>query len=363
MDDTEFQIYLPPGFPLDDLFDISEQLGKADICVPGYIPPEVGLYDIRGHFYESRKNGVQTILLPDRNMASRFAQLAEGKVIPNEEQRRASAALLAFAQCLDIQMEPGIAFHELAHKQGNDVSLTELGWFRAADRSRPQDVIDVAVGREDALSSRYHPLEVKNVDLAAPLRRWNRNYVMCLKMLELEQRIDKPLNRVLSLLEWMRDEFMFGGSVALLASVYFAPRSSPKEGVFKGKNSPHRDRALDGARNQAWDLTHLSEFVRQASENEYTKKRYLFATFDQHLKLMAKLLFGFTKDAGGADAHLAALSNWWPPSDARRIIDAILAHVERIESPDWTAKKAPFPDFINRMIKLGEQRILDIAPR
>lgn len=363
MDDIGFHLVFPPDFPLHDLQKISRRLAKADICVPGYLPPEVGLYDIRGYFYESHSSGVQVILLPDRNIASRFAQLAQGKVIPNEAQRKGSAALLAFAQCLDILIEPGIAFHELAHQQGNEAAQDELGWFRAADNSRPHDVMDVALGRKNKLSERYHPAKTEHRNLAAPLHRWNRNYIIGLKILELEQNLVKPIDRVLSLLRWMEEDFIFAGPAALLASVYFAPRSPPKGGVFKGKNSPDRERAIAGARNQAWDLTQLSDFVRLVRELEDGKTRYLFASFDEHLRLMAKLLFGFTETDVGGDALLGALSLWWPLTEAKLIVAAIDGHINRVQSPEWSAKEEPFPDFISTMIAQGEQRVRDSAPR
>jgi hypothetical protein len=258
---------------------------------------------------------------------------------------------------LDILIEPGIAFHELAHQQGNEIALAELAWFRAADNSCTQDLMDVALARKDNLTDRYCSAEIEHRNLAAPLHRWNRNYIIGLKMLELEQEIDTPLDRVLSLLHWMREDFIFGGPAALLASVYFAPRSSPKEGVFKGKNSPNRERAIAGARNQAWDLTQLSDFVRRIREQENGKTRYLFASFDEHLRLMAKLLFGFDENAVDADTLWVELSQWWTPTDAKRIVDAIFEHIDHIQSPEWSAKKAPYPDFINRMIALGEQRV------
>lgn len=41
-----------------------------------------------------------------------------------------------------------------------------------------------------------------------------------------------------------------------------------------------------------WDLTHLSEFVRKVNEARPDgRPRLLFASFDRHLRLMAKLLF------------------------------------------------------------------------
>lgn len=244
-------IRLPNNFPLQDLFEISSRLKEVDVCVPGYIPPEVGLYHPHGYFYEHEVQNIKTTLIPDRNVVSRFAQLAQGKPVHADQQLRIAAGLLGFCQCLDIEIEPAIAFHELAHKEGNDVALAELEWFRAADSASTHDLMDVGLMRKDALLGDYSPRKVNARDLARPLKRWNRNYILALKMMEFELRLTKPIDRVLALLDWMRDHFMFGGPAALLASVYFAPNSPPKKRVFKDKNSSDREKAIAGVRNAA----------------------------------------------------------------------------------------------------------------
>jgi len=166
----------------------------------------------------------------------------------------------------------------------------------------------------------------------------------------------RPIDRVLRLLDWMRNDFMFGGPAAMLASVYFAPNSPPKRRVFKDKNSSDREAAIAGARNAAWDLTHLSEFVRKVNEaGSDGRPRFLFASFDRHLRLMAKLLFDCATELSAADALPQALSSWWPETDARWIASTIDQHLERINAPEWRAKTSPRPDFINRMIEQGEQ--------
>lgn len=295
MDDENFQfaIRLPPNFPLHDLLMISKILTEADICVAGYIPPPVGLYDVGGHFYDHSVRDVQTILLPDRNIASRFAKLAQGKILDNLNQRKVLAALLAYAQCLDILIEPSIAFHELAHQQGNESALTELAWFRTADNAEVYDLMDVALERKDRLNRNYQPQNVEHKNLAFPLKRWNRNYIICLKMMELEHTVLKPIDRIFFLMKWMESDFIFGGPAAILASVYSAPKSPPKAGVFKGKNSPNRKLAIAGAKNQAWDITQLSDFSKLINENSDSRKHFLFASFDKQLRLLAQLLLNF----------------------------------------------------------------------
>lgn len=216
----------------------------------------------------------------------------------------------------------------------------------------------MALSRKERLSGVYSPYPVADLDLAKPIRRWNRNYILALKMMELEQRFPKPLERVLALLDWMRNEFIFGGPAALLASVYFGPNSSPKRRVFKGKNSSNREEAIAGVRNAAWDLTQLSEFIRRVNDDGPNGNiRYLFASLDKNLRLMAKLLFECGGNATSGLEMRKALSRWWPQSAAACIADAMFDHIQRIQSPEWKAKTSSDTDYINELIRKGEQHI------
>lgn len=362
--DEDFSMLLrfPADYPLADLYALSEHLTGTEVCVPGYVPPPVGLFHPDGFFYDQHIERSKTILIPDRNVVSRMAQLARGRRVEADQQVRTAAGLLAFAQCLDIEIDPSVAFHELAHTAGNEAAWEELGWFRSADNARVHDVMDLALGRGDQLRAPGPPHEVQKHDLAKPLGRWNRNYIIALKVMDLEMQDLRPIERVLRLLDWMRDDFMFGGPAAMLASVYFAPNSPPRRRVFKDKNSSDREAAIAGARNAAWDLTHLSEFVRKVNEaGPDGRPRYLFASFDRHLRLMAKLLFDCATEISADDALPKALSSWWSETDARRIAATIAGHLDRINSAEWRAKTAPEPDFINRMIARGEAIVREAA--
>lgn len=363
VEELEVALWLPPDFPMDDLFETCNLLIKEDVCVPGYIPPPVGLYHPHGFLYEQHIERIATTLLPDRNVASRLAQLAQGTTVRGDQQLRIAAGLLAFAQCLHIQVEPSIAFHELAHKKGNEEAWAELAWFRAADNAKPQDLLDLALGRQNSLSGVYNAQTAGSMtDLARPIRRWNRNYIIALKMVELEYTHLRPVDRVLRLFQWMHDDFIFGGPAALLASVYFAPNSSPKRGVFKDKNSSNREAAIAGVRNAAWDLTHLSEFARRVNDEGHEgKTRYLFASFDKHLRSIAKLLFDFTTSEPSDDALPMALSQWWGQADAERIVVNLRSHIDRVHSTAWKAKVAPHSDFIGGLIREGEERIRGVS--
>src|SRR5690606_30932240 len=119
-------LWVPGDFPISDVEALAGRLERAAICVPGYIPPDVGLYDVRAHLFSHRVEGESTIVLPDRNVVSRLAQLARGRTPNGDAQLQMAAVLLAYCQCLDIQFEPSIAFHELGHHQGHAAAVEEL---------------------------------------------------------------------------------------------------------------------------------------------------------------------------------------------------------------------------------------------
>ena len=122
--DEDFSLLLkfPPDYPLADLYVLSERLTATDVCVPGYVPPPVGLFHPDGYFFDQHIEQSKTVLIPDRNVVSRMAKLARGHRVEADEQVRTAAGLLAFAQCLEIEIEPSVAFHELAHTAGNQIA-------------------------------------------------------------------------------------------------------------------------------------------------------------------------------------------------------------------------------------------------
>tara|TARA_B100001105_G_scaffold172240_1_gene138715 strand:+ start:8910 stop:10025 length:1116 start_codon:yes stop_codon:yes gene_type:complete len=362
--DEDFSMLLkfPADYPLADLYALSERLAGTEVCVPGYLPPPVGLFHPDGFFYDQHIERSKTILIPDRNVVSRMAQLARWAPCGGRSAGPNGCRPSRVCAVPRHRDRPIGGIPRPAHTAGNEAAWEELGWFRSADNARVHDVMDVALGRGDQLRAPGLPHEVQKHDLAKPLRRWNRNYIIALKVMDLEMQDLRPIERVLRLLDWMRDDFMFGGPAAMLASVYFAPNSPPRRRVFKDKNSSDREAAIAGARNAAWDLTHLSEFVRKVNEaGPDGRPRYLFASFDRHLRLMAKLLFDCATEISAADALPKALSSWWSKTDARRIAATIAGHLDRINSAEWRAKTAPVPDFINHMIARGEAIVREAA--
>lgn len=355
-EDIDGALFLPPGFPYPELMALASVLEGAGVFTPGYGPPAVGLCHPNGFLYSHSFQGQSTILLPDRNIASRFAQIAMGK--PATDDLRLVAAIKAFCHFLDILVEPSVAFHELAHKQGNAKANEELAWFRIGDNWDAFTWFDYAMGRVERIPLPAEEPRFDSHDLAFPLRRWRRNYIVALKIAELELSGLTNLQRMLALLDWMHDDFIVAGPAAMLACIYFAPNSPPRAGLLKRLNSPDRQRALDGAKNAAWDITHLSDFIKKVNEADGNGTRYLLASSDKALHIMAKFLFDFGADGIHLGPMADGLSAWWPVEQAISIAERLARLIEEAEDPG-RAHNNPQPDgFIDEMTERGERIVL-----
>ncbi|MDO8073793.1 hypothetical protein O3299_19850 [Janthinobacterium sp. SUN176] len=366
-DNLETLLVLPPEFPYSQLREIATLLEEADIFVPGYIPPEVGLYEVDGFIHRAWVDSFETILLPDRNIVSRLAQAAKGEQLNGTDsaQRKTCAAILAFSQCLDITIEPSIAFHELAPNQGNTAAHDELAWFRVADNGKPQEWVDVALGLADQVRTVGIPVpnSVGPIDLAKPLSRWRRNYAVLLKIakLELTQGLS-PVDRALALFQWMHSDFIMAGPAAILACVYFAPLNPPRQGLLKSLRSTNREKALAGIRNAAWDITHISDFVKRINEAPIEgNTQFIFTTLDEGLRTIARLVVEENPDDSPSEGLASSLKRWWPDKNAKRVADTLHGYLNRNRPSDWWE---PYKgrDYVGELIDQGEREILAYRP-
>ncbi len=352
----ERTVVLPHDFPYMELLALGEMLEADSVFVAGYRPPPVGLCHPNAFIFEANFEQIQTILLPDRNIVSRMAKIVAGA--PMDAMLRKVAAIKAFCHFLDIQIEPSVAFHELAQTQGNDTANLELARFRDADNADPYPWLDLAFGQKDALAPINPKRSPESYDLAFPLRRWRRNYIVALKIAELELSVRPNLDRVLKLLTWMRDDFIIAGPAALLACIYFAPNSPPRRGLFKQLRSSNRQRAIDGVRNAAWDLTHVSEVVRKVNEAGNGPVRLLFASFDEGLRKLAGILFAISTESFSEELLAEALTPWWNQAQAEQIGRSLAELVRDINDEGRIQRQANSPLSIDDMIQLGEQFIV-----
>ncbi len=344
---------------MQGVMDLGDHLREVDTLVADYPDPNFEVYFAGQHIAAARLNGIQTILLPDRNVVSRMAQAAKG--LPLDQHGRNAAAILAFAQCLDFQIEPSIAFHEMAFNEGNPAALDELGWFKVADNGSPHEWVAAGLAQTDRIHNVGTPPAVEQLDLAKPIKRWRRNYIAVMKMAELE--LNGSLNaiqKVTALMQWMRDEFILAGPAAILAFLYFAPNSPPRKRLLKGIRSKNRSEALVGAKNAAWDITYLSDFARRVNEDGGAgQTRYIFATFDKRLRDLARFVIGENEEIGAEESLAQSFERWWTARDARRIAELWASCRLRTRAPEWWAQYKDRPDYVGELITQGEMALLN----
>ncbi|WP_186197577.1 hypothetical protein [Burkholderia gladioli] len=354
----EALIKMPENFPMQGVMDIGDHLQRIDVLVADYPDPNSEVYFAGQYLVAARLHETQTILLPDRNVVSRMAQAAKG--LPLDEHGRNAAAILAFAQCLNIQIEPSIAFHEVAFNEGNPAALDELGWFKVADNGNPHEWVAAGLGQVSEIPSVGTPPAVEPLDLAKPLGRWRRNYVVAMKIGELE--LDGTLSaieKVTALMQWMRDDFILAGPAAILACLYFAPNSPPRKRLLKGLRSNDRHEALAGAKNAAWDMTYLSDFARRINESGDSRQtRYVFATFDKRLRDLARFVIGEREEMGADESLALSFERWWTARDAQRIAELWAGCRARTRSTDWWDQYKDRADYVGELITKGEAVLL-----
>jgi hypothetical protein len=328
-------------------------LKKSNLFTPGYIPPTVGTYCPSGFIYDKIKYNKETVIFPDRNILNRIINTYSGKDI--DDSARIVAAMMAFAQWLDIQIDPEIPLYELASTQGNIISSTELDIFNAANNASIHKWANAAL-----LGTKISMMGITKQDtypdFTQPMRRWKRNYILSLKIGTLELSSLQPIDKVLNLFSWMYNDFIIAGPSAMLAIFYLSPRS-PRRRCFKNLRSHNREKALDGIKNIALDITYLSNFSKHAHKSETTNTKYILATFDKIMKIAANLVVNNHTNSETPQALIPALEQWWSNRHAAIIISEYEKMLNTSKNTKRNIHNKQHPSFINNLIQEGEHAI------
>lgn len=323
MEDGQFTLILKDGYPLDDTLEVAGLLGNSTALIAGWILPERGLLDLPALAHAMFLEEYSIALLPDRNIVSRMAEIArEGQPRKRDKTTETAMRMMAFAQAVDWDIDPGLAFHELAQKQGNEAAWDELAWFRTADENAVQSWLDLALGRASNISL-GSAKERECLDFAGDLLRWTRNYIVTLKIAELELGPLAPIDKFYSLANWMVEGFIVAGPALLFAARYWGTCGN-RAGMIKKLQSPNRDRAIEGCANAAWDITYLSLFALRISKGEEANRRYILATCDELLAEIAPYVMYGPERIDNLPSLAEGMLKWWGPKDADKIANRML---------------------------------------
>lgn len=341
------------GFPIKwtDLSLICDILRKENVFVPGFGPDVVDAYDPLSYCRQLEVFGNEFVLIADRNVVTRILAIKNG--VEPTYQHRVVAAVMTFASCTDINFEPNIAVYEVASTEGNRKANEELQLFRIADNLHPKYWKDIALDRKKFdISAQFcspNSEEITSFDFTTPLRRWNRNYILALKIAELSLLGGKSEERMIDVMRWMYDDFLIGGPAVMLASHYLAPNNNRK-GLLKNLKSPDRELAILGVKNAAWDLTLLSEWLRQVDVSVENKKLAMLCSLDKKLIDFAKTLVSGSQPVDLKD-HFVKL---WGVKRGLLLLSFFENCRKNAGNPDRQLNREASKDFIDQKIYDGE---------
>jgi hypothetical protein len=347
-----------------DLRRLEEMLEREGLFTPTFAadPPSL---QYRALTYRRAFANQRTtfILLPDRNLVSRWIEILDGRLATS--QHRLAAAVMAFAQCANALVEPNLALYEVAHTRGQAAAEQDHERFRIADNLPTRGWTDLALGRIEQMSESYIKQAVvpgrvePDVDFSMPLRRWRRNYILALKLADLELEGGNPEERMLHLISWMHRDFLLGGPAILLAAHYLAPNSN-RDGLIYGLRSQTRTRAIEGLRNVAWDLTYLSELLRREEEHDINEEVVVFATLDQGLRRIAtSLVLPADADPNQIPSPESPFLSLWGTTAGQRIASHLAQVQSQSSDPTRQLNREVTPAFIDDLIAALEHRILE----
>jgi hypothetical protein len=366
MDELETHSIETYHFPLnaEDDREISRLVRARGAFAPSFVPnDDEDVYEPLTYRRQSFHHKTATILLADRNVVTRWLSLVSGKTASSED--RLAASIMAFAQSANILVEPNLALYEAAVAGGSEAANNELRQFRLADNLDTKHWADLAIGRIEKLSIPENELAAlpnnsEEIDFGMRLRRWLRNYIILLKLAELELRGPNRIEQITKLSTWMYEDFTVGGPGLMFAIYYLAPNSA-RSGLLKNLRSEDRERALRGIQNASWDLTLLSDWIRRGEEQKEKNALTLLCSLDRKLMQLALILKPHPAGDSVGDFRRSTLRKIlepWGKKPAREISELIERFMTTPNNPSRQIHRPQEVD-IDQKIAEGEKFIRD----
>jgi hypothetical protein len=287
-EELEYLTVVGLPIPIADLKQIETMLCvEAPFCTSF---PEEDVYSIKLYLEQSALHDTTVCMMIDRNVFARVVDLASGARAKQEH--RIPAAIMAFAQCARVEIEPNLALYEGVATQAVNRASHDLAMFRAADNHNPSEFADIALGRSTKLhgSLTPKPHDVNLEVLTGRLRQYSFVYPLVLKIAVIELEGGPMTQRMHRFLDWAYENWYFSAAATTLAAMCFS--KAPPKDVLKNLRSSDRSLALHGLRNCAWDLTYITWWLQRVKQQDHDKKLYVLCSCDRALRSVAHHILG-----------------------------------------------------------------------
>jgi len=246
---------------------------------------------------------------------------------------------------------------------GNEEANKELKLFRIADNIHPQDWADFALGHSDIFVPKLPKLSNidfnQKVNFMMPLRSWRNNYILVLKIAELELKNSNPDHNIIEFIEWMYKEFLFGANALMLANYYFA-RGNPRKKLLKNLRSTDRKKALKGIKNATWDLTLLTEWFNSIESQQRTQKISLLCSLDKKLLELASLITDMSESNSNiSEVYCEHFKKFWKEVTANKISTIYEKYMENLSHSSRKLNEYNYKSKTEKFIHDGESFILN----
>jgi hypothetical protein len=248
---------------------------------------------------------------------------------------------MAFCILADITIEPKMALYEYAATNGELAAWNVLHIFRYLDSIDPRLYVDMALNRATALPETVldgAPADIPSMpsDFFQPIGFYNFARPFILKIALLETKPVLRHERMIRLLEWMHQDYLFGAPGVIFATVFMSPSREGR--MIKGINSSDRNVRLKGVNNAAWDVAFLQQWLKLI--NDASKPIFLAASSDIALLCIGRRMLATTgqTEADGLAGVKAMFRADWNPQQADAIIECYERLVGDLQNPSRACK-------------------------
>ena len=231
--------------------------------------------------FTSYKNKKYVLLL-DRNLLTKMIEFFKNGVIKDSYIRKVIGSIVFWAHLNNISLNSGLALNEYAnHKSENHSASEENNIFlKAMNFYSPEIWLDVATNRRESIP----PL------LDFPVNRYKFNVVnehqmmhmcemFCITRLYFDKSLS-PVDKEIKFLKWNFNNLLICQYTIIYSMTVFLNKSK----IFRKVDPKNLNKILSVCKNQAWDLTYLSDWSTLYWNDIEENVVYLFATMDKELK-------------------------------------------------------------------------------
>jgi hypothetical protein len=330
---------------------LQDLLRESNCFVPSFIAADA--YSIETYLIQYASHRTETTFLFDRNLYSQVVALAKGSRAT--EKARFAAAVMAFASCANVQIEPNLALYEGSASGARKAWKRDLQVFHRADDIHPANWAALALGYAEQFDRRIPGKRVRSeptkiFDPAAKLRFYGFVYPIALKMAMISLAGGRSDMKMIDLLDWMYYCWHFSAPATLLATQ--ALSHDPPKDVFKNVGSTDRKKALAGVRNAAWDLVYVTAWYEKIKTQTEGNHLTVLCSRDKVLLKVAELLRSAVLDETVSPFEKAGFP--------RSVLDRFNSYVSDLSNPKraLTPLPADFEGYRNKLVSDLESEFL-----